>query len=70
MVGGYAALCHIGDSRAYLLRDGQFVQVTRDHTLVQSLIDEGTITEDDVPRNRTGRCCSARWTAGRSPSLT
>jgi serine/threonine protein phosphatase PrpC len=45
---GYAALCHIGDSRAYLLRDGQFIQITRDHTLVQSLVDEGTITEDDV----------------------
>ena len=45
---GYAALCHIGDSRAYLLRDGQFVQITHDHTLVQSLVDEGKITEDDV----------------------
>jgi len=45
---GYAALCHIGDSRAYLLRDGQLVQVTHDHTLVQSLVDEGKITEDDV----------------------
>jgi len=45
---GYAALCHIGDSRAYLLRDGQFIQITHDHTLVQSLVDEGKITEDDV----------------------
>jgi serine/threonine protein phosphatase PrpC len=45
---GYAALCHIGDSRAYLLRDGQFVQITHDHTLVQSLVDEGKISEDDV----------------------
>ena len=45
---GYAALCHIGDSRAYVLRDGQFVQITHDHTLVQSLVDEGKITEDDV----------------------
>jgi PPM family protein phosphatase len=45
---GYAALCHIGDSRAYLLRDGQFIQITRDHTLVQSLVDEGMITRDDV----------------------
>jgi PPM family protein phosphatase len=45
---GHAALCHIGDSRAYLLRDGRFVQITHDHTLVQSLVDEGTITEDDV----------------------
>jgi protein phosphatase len=45
---GYAALCHIGDSRAYRLRNGQFVQITHDHTLVQSLVDEGKITEDDV----------------------
>jgi PPM family protein phosphatase len=45
---GYAALCHIGDSRAYLMRDGQFMQITHDHTLVQSLVDEGKITEDDV----------------------
>ena len=45
---GHAALCHIGDSRAYLLRDGQFTQITHDHTLVQSLVDEGTITEHDV----------------------
>ena len=45
---GYAALCHIGDSRAYLLRNGQFLQITHDHTLVQSLVDEGKITEDDV----------------------
>ena len=46
---GYAALCHIGDSRAYLLRDGRFFQITRDHSLVQSLVDDGTITVDDVP---------------------
>jgi protein phosphatase len=45
---GHAALCHIGDSRAYLLRDGQFYQITHDHTLVQSLVDEGRITEEDV----------------------
>ena len=45
---GHAALCHIGNSRAYLLRDGKFYQITHDHTLVQSLVDEGRITEDDA----------------------
>jgi len=45
---GHAALCHIGDSRAYLLRDGQFTQITHDHSVVQSLVDEGRIAEDDI----------------------
>ncbi|HLK02135.1 MAG TPA: PP2C family serine/threonine-protein phosphatase [Streptosporangiaceae bacterium] len=45
---GHAAVCHIGDSRGYLLRDGELYQITHDHTLVQSLIDEGRITEDDA----------------------
>ena len=39
---------HIGDSRAYLLRDGELHQLTRDHTLVQSLVDEGRITADEA----------------------
>jgi serine/threonine protein phosphatase PrpC len=45
---GHAAVCHIGDSRGYLLRSGQFYQITHDHTLVQSLVDEGKITEDEI----------------------
>lgn len=39
---------HVGDSRAYLLRDGALQQLTSDHTLVQSLVDEGRITEEEA----------------------
>ena len=42
-----SALAHIGDSRGYLLRDGTLSQLTKDHTFVQSLIDEGRITEEE-----------------------
>jgi serine/threonine protein phosphatase PrpC len=44
--GGRVALCHIGDSRAYLLRHGDFRQITRDHTLVQSLVDDGRLSPE------------------------
>jgi protein phosphatase len=46
--GSRLGLVHIGDSRAYLVRDGEVFQITRDHTLVQSLLEEGKITEDEV----------------------
>jgi protein phosphatase len=45
------ALVHIGDSRAYLLRDGVLSQVTTDHTFVQMLIDEGRITPAEAERH-------------------
>lgn len=46
--GQRLAVGHIGDSRAYLLRDGELSQLTNDHTFVQSLIDEGRITEAEA----------------------
>lgn len=39
---------HVGDSRAYLLRDGELTQLTHDHTFVQGLVDEGRITEAEA----------------------
>ncbi|WP_055483932.1 MerR family transcriptional regulator [Streptomyces sp. WMMB 322] len=46
--GSQLALVHIGDSRAYLLRDGDFFQITHDHTLVRSMVDEGRISEEEA----------------------
>jgi len=42
------AMAHVGDSRAYLMRDGELVQMTKDHTYVQSLVDTGEITADEA----------------------
>ncbi len=46
--GGRIALIHVGDSRAYLLRDGELSQITHDHTYVQTLIDAGRITAEEA----------------------
>ena len=46
--GSRLGLVHVGDSRAYLLRDGALTQITKDDTFVQSLIDEGRITEEEA----------------------
>lgn len=41
-------VAHVGDSRAYLFRDGDLIQLTRDHTLVAHLIEEGQISEEEA----------------------
>jgi serine/threonine protein phosphatase PrpC len=46
--GSRLGLVHVGDSRAYQLRDGMLTQITKDDTFVQSLIDEGRITEEEA----------------------
>ena len=55
--GTRLGMVHVGDSRAYLFRDGVLTQITRDDTFVQSLIDEGRITEDEAPPTPSARCC-------------
>lgn len=46
--GQRLGMVHVGDSRAYLLRDGVLTQITQDHTWVQRLVDEGRITEEEA----------------------
>jgi protein phosphatase len=46
--GTCLALTHIGDSRAYLVRDGRLAQMTKDDTFVQMLVDEGVISAEEA----------------------
>jgi serine/threonine protein phosphatase PrpC len=51
LAGDRVAALNVGDSRCYLLRDGQFTQITRDDTYVQALVDQGVLTPDDARRH-------------------
>ena len=48
LVNGQVVIAHIGDSRIYLLREGELTQGTADHTFVQRLVDSGRITEEEA----------------------
>ncbi len=50
--GGAAFLCHVGDSRIYLLRNGALRQVTEDHSMINELIRQGTMTAEEANNTR------------------
>ncbi|MDP1165375.1 hypothetical protein Q6281_28150, partial [Klebsiella pneumoniae] len=45
---GMLVSAHVGDSRTYLMRDGELNKITTDHSLVQELVDAGQITEEEA----------------------
>ncbi len=49
---GVYFVSHVGDSRAYLLRDGSVVQLTRDHSVVWALYENGLITRDQLETHK------------------
>ncbi|HTT07306.1 MAG TPA: Stp1/IreP family PP2C-type Ser/Thr phosphatase [Gammaproteobacteria bacterium] len=49
--GNKISIAHVGDSRLYRLRNGQFEQVTSDHSLIQELINKGYFTKEEAMAN-------------------
>jgi len=44
----HVVLAHVGDTRAYLVREGRLERLTRDHSVVQTLVDEGRLTPEEA----------------------
>ena len=78
-----SSIAHVGDSRAYLLRDGRLQSLTRDHTIVEELVDRGVLSAEEAERHPYKNVLSrnlgarpetrvdmrrARAQAGRSPA--
>jgi protein phosphatase len=51
-LGAQLCVMHVGDSRAYLYRDGELHQLTEDHTLVADMVRSGAIQRDEVARHQ------------------
>ena len=52
-------LLQVGDSRCYLLRDGELTQLTRDQTMAQELVDDGVLKQDDADKTRWAHVLSS-----------
>lgn len=70
--GRRLALVHIGDTRAYFVRDGELFQITHDHTYVQSLVDEGRLSAEEAASHpqRSLLARALTGTGGAQPDLS
>lgn len=66
---GTLLLAHTGDSRAYLLRDGETTRQTRDDSLVQALVDEGLVDPDDAASHPRRNIITASLTGAEDDAL-
>ena len=48
LIGATAYFIHAGDSRAYAFTNGEFIQLTRDHSIVQSMVENGKLTPEEA----------------------
>lgn len=69
LTGGYTAgtdlfVLHIGDSKAYVLRDGALLKITHDHTVAQEYADLGVIPQEEVPHHKLGHVLTRAVGAG------
>ncbi|MEU6716403.1 MerR family transcriptional regulator [Nonomuraea sp. NPDC046802] len=70
--GSRLALAHIGDTRAYLVRDGELFRITDDHTYVQVLVDEGRLSAEEAASHpqRSLLARALTGTGGAQPELS
>src|SRR5271170_7427803 len=61
-------VAHVGDSRAYVIRSNQIYPLTRDHSMVQGMIDAGMLTEESAMATPTPTRSRAPW--GCAPTST
>jgi PPM family protein phosphatase len=67
ILGNELVIGHVGDSRAYLLRDNNLMQLTTDHTLAQALVDAGIAAPDDPASRQTRHILTSALGSGDRP---
>jgi protein phosphatase len=67
-LGTHLVIGHVGDSRAYVFRRGQPHQLTRDHTLVQTMVDLGELTPEEAATHPRRNLLMRSFSAAAAPS--